>query len=319
MERRNRNPHYWKVYHSSGISDPYRIIKLAHQIIESLGAPWHISRRGRPPEISPGLHAAICIFMLYINSTYRDMEGLCEPFFSRHVDHSTIGWAMQRIPPGFLTKALKLLYEKTDGLCGDGVFITDSTGMETDRYEDVNRVMKETRRRERRKLHVIVKLYPEEGIISIASAGESDGDRNDSPMFREIFDPDYCCDGFLFGDRGYDANANVKLCYDNGLVPVIKQRDYDTRPKGYRRKAFKDFDGELYRRYRGLVEGVFGGMETRYGNKTRCRLEHTRAVALAHNIRAYLRALAVAEVKAGDGIHKVSLFFLGIIRQPLNA
>jgi hypothetical protein len=220
MAKRNRNPHCWKVYHSSGISDPYRIIKLIHQIIERLGSPWEVSKRGRPPEISPGTHAAICIFMLYIGSTYRTMEGLTKPFFSRHVDHSTIGWAMQRIPVEFLTKALKLLYEKTDDLCGEGVFITDSTGIETDRYKPVKKVMKETKEREHRKLHVIVKLYPEDGIISIVSAGESHGDRNDSPMFREIFDPDYCYDGFLFADRGYDANANIQLCYDNDLTSL---------------------------------------------------------------------------------------------------
>ena len=43
-----------------------------------------------------------------------------------------------------------------------------------------------------------------------------------------------------------------------------------------RAKARKDLYENLYQNLRGMVEGVFGGMETAYGNKTRCRLHRTR-------------------------------------------
>jgi len=72
------------------------------------------------------------------------------------------------------------------------------------------------------------------------------------------------------------------------------------------------------------VEGVFGGMEIRYGNKTRCRLDHTRAVstlmmALAHDIRAHLRVLVVVKVKTKEGSQKIASVLQEIIRQPREA
>ncbi|MFQ5800447.1 MAG: transposase [Candidatus Hydrothermarchaeales archaeon] len=318
MAKRNRNPHYWKIYHSSGISDPIRIINLVKGIVRKLGPPWQVSKRGRPPEIAPQLHASICITLACFGATLREMEGLTEPFFKRRVDHSTIDWAMQKLPPDFILQAIKALHEKIDRQCGKGVFIADSTGISTDRYGACKKGTEEAEKKEHRKLHVIVKHYPEDAIISIVGAGESHGDRHDSPAFREIFDPTHCRNGLLFADRAYDAEPNHRKCYDNDLVPIIKQKVYDKRPKRHRRKALMDFDEELYKRHRGLVEGVFGGLETRYDNRTRYRKEHTRKVgilmmALAHNIRAYLRAVAMSGVY---GFHGVVSFFRGILRQP---
>ena len=61
---------------------------------------------------------------------------------------------------------------------------------------------------------------------------------------------------------------------------------------------------ELHRdiyRYRGLIEGVFGGTETKYGNRTRCRLRKSRRIdcllmVVSHNLRTYMRALALREL-----------------------
>lgn len=222
---------------------------------------------------------------------------------SQSIDHSTIGWAMQRVPVEYVSKALKLLHVEINSLLLDGMFIADSTGIETDRYNDTTVMLRETKMRGFRKLHVITDYFYTHGITSIACAGEGPGNANDSPAFRKIFDPEVCRDGLLFGDSAYDALENFKLAYENNLHPVIKPRNWhhSARTKGIRirRRALRDFDGELYKKFRGIVEGVFGGLETRYGNRTRCRLEHTRRVsimpmALAHNIRAYARAIALA-------------------------
>jgi len=72
------------------------------------------------------------------------------------------------------------------------------------------------------------------------------------------------------------------------------------------------FDKELYRRFRGVVETIFGGSETKHGNRTRCRLEHTRNVdvmlyGVRHNINSYLRLIAVEKVN-----RDVVLFILWI-------
>ncbi|MFH1774413.1 MAG: transposase [Methanobacteriota archaeon] len=289
------------------------------RVVEAIGSPWRIAKRGRKPKFKPELHAAICIYLRCFNLTYRDAEGEMPLLISQSIDHSTIGWAMQRVPVDYVSKALKLLHVEINSLLFDGMFIADSTGIETDRYEGATIVLSETKRREFRKLHVIVDYFHRHGIISIASAGESSGNAHDSPAFRQIFDPEVCSNGLLLGDRAYDALENFKLAYENNLHPVIKLRDYQhsARTKGIRirRRATRDFDKLVYKQFRGIVEGVFGGMETRYGNATRCRLRHTSRVsimlmALAHNIRAYARAIALVEIVRKEERVSCEFYFL---------
>jgi hypothetical protein len=48
---------------------------------------------------------------------------------------------------------------------------------------------------------------------------------------------------------------------------------------------------------RGLIEGIFGGLETAFGNKTRrrklkCIEIYDTMLPLTHNIKTYLRALS---------------------------
>jgi hypothetical protein len=236
---------------------------------------------------------------------------------------------MQRLPAEYITRALKLLHVEINRLLRGGVFIADSTGIETDRYEDATIVLAESKRREFRKLHVIADYFHGHGIVSIASAGESHGNAHDSPAFRRIFDPEVCRGGTLLADSAYDALENYKLAYGSSLHPVIKQRNHphSRRTKGIRvrRRAAKDFDESTYKKFRGIVEGIFGGLETRYGNRTRCRLEHTRRVsimlmALAHDIRAYARAIALVEIVGKeDGAGREIYFLIRFIRQPLSS
>ena len=52
----------------------------------------------------------------------------------------------------------------------------------------------------------------------------------------------------------------------------------------------KDFDENAYRSYRGVIEGIFGGLEnrrllfTRYKKKS-MRIKHVIAMAAVHNLR----------------------------------
>jgi len=160
---------YWKAYHASKINNHRHILNLIMQIVEALGSPWRTSKRGRKPKFLPKEHAAICIYMRYFNP-------------------STVGWAIQRMPVKYIKKAIKLLHLETQSLLREGVFIADSTGIETDRYKDAKIVLREAERREFRKLHVIADYFYGHGIFSVACAGESFGHSHDSPAFREIFD-----------------------------------------------------------------------------------------------------------------------------------
>ncbi|MEM3519914.1 MAG: hypothetical protein QXT22_05850 [Candidatus Hadarchaeales archaeon] len=117
-------------------------------------------------------------------------------------------------------------------------------------------------------------------------------------------------------DRGHDSVENYELGKKNGFNPVIKLRDVGLRGlvKCEMAKIFAK-NKKLYRR-RGLIERVFGGLETKYGNCTRCRRPKSRRIdcllmVVSHNLRTYMRAQALKKLEI--------LFLFGFIRQPLHA
>jgi len=73
-------------------------------------------------------------------------------------------------------------------------------------------------------------------------------------------------------------------------------------------------DNTSRKQNRGLVEGVFGGLETETGMELRCRKEHHRDIylcllALKHNLRTYMRAtlMVIKSYFAPTPIKKITL------------
>lgn len=187
------------------------------------------------------------------------------------VDHSSIGWAMQRISPQYLDELAFDLYLYMDCVLKGGVYITDSTGFTCDRYETKDYAMEEKKVKQTVKFHAAVKYYPRYGVTTIVSGTVTHGTAHDSPQYpdliRRIYGP-----ALSFSDAGYDSADNRRLAYQHLLIPMIKERK-NCGNSLIRVKARKDFSEDLYKNFRAMVEGVFGGMETAYNNKTRCRLE----------------------------------------------
>ena len=58
-------------------------------------------------------------------------------------------------------------------------------------------------------------------------------------------------------------------------------------------KALEIFGETLYKKFRGVIEGIFGGLETRrllftrYKKKS-MRMKHIIAMAIVHNINTYM-------------------------------
>jgi hypothetical protein len=72
----------------------------------------------------------------------------------KRVDHSSIGWAMQRISPQYLNELVYDMYLYIDCILKDGLYITDSTGFMCDRYEIEDAAMKEKKIKQTVKLHI---------------------------------------------------------------------------------------------------------------------------------------------------------------------
>ena len=97
----------------------------------------------------------------------------------------------------------------------------------------------------------------------------------------------------LFADASFDCEELFEKCFRQRINPVIKQKERDKKPRKYRKKALKSFDEKLYRKFRGVIEGIFGGLETRrllftrYKKKS-MRIKHIIAMAVVHNINTYM-------------------------------
>ena len=289
---------YWKTYHDSNLE----VYKTIVEVLENLESPWKIKKRGRPHKFHPRKHFSLCIFMRFFDLSLRQMEGVVKLLTNKSLDHSTFGKNMKKINEDTLQILVKKLHMMIDQKIKNGVIITDSTGISTDRYEECKIVMDDTKKIQEKKWHIIGKYYHNKGLISIISTKSTPGRRHDSPVFREIYDKSLCKNNFVFADRGYDSSDNLRMIEKSGSIPVIKIRyKYGWRYKGIRKKYKKlylEHTARIYKQIRGIIEAVFGGTQTRYGNKTRCRLEKIRNVsimmlAVSHNIRTLMKSRVI--------------------------
>ena len=289
--------------------------------MRKLGPPWEVSKRGYPPDHLPEEYAAVAIYQKHFHMVLRATEGDTPFILGKRMDHSVIWWGLQRIPAGYVGRAIELLFELIIELFSPDFFIPDATGVQTDRYRKRKRSRlrpkdkpppNRQKGREKRpseeqehvtlKLHLLIGCCRGPGLLPILRARVTRGYAHDSPQLKPLVGK-FKGEGEPFpADAGYDSTDNYILVKKHGFVPVIKLRKGE--PRGLlRREMAESF--ELHRdiyRYRGLIEGVFGGTETKYGNRTRCRLRRSRRVdcllmAVSHNIRTYMRALALKELK----------------------
>ena len=152
------------------------------------------------------------------------------------------------------------------------------------------------------KLHLLVGCCRGPGFIPILRARVTRGEAHDSPHLKPMVGGFKGGGGPFLLDTGYDSEGNYIFIKNCGLVPVIKLRKIKPR-RLIRVEMAKSFElhEEVYR-YRGLIEKVFGGTEIKYGNLTRCRRTKSRKVdcllvIVSHNLRTYMRALALKELK----------------------
>ena len=316
-----RSPGYWKSYHASNANEKRQVFNLCRRVVRKLGPPWQVVKRGRPPEHQPEEYAEIAIYRKHFCMTLRVAEGDTPFVLGKRVDHSNIWWALQRIPLGYLDRAIELLFELIVELFPPNIFIADATGVQTDRYGKRKRPKLRPKdkpppkwrgKRERRlsegrehitlKLHLMVGYCRDQGLLPVLGARVTRGQAHDSPQLKHLVGK-FEGEGEPFpADAGYDSTDNYILLKKHGFVPVIKLRKGE--PRGLLRREMAD-RFNLYKdiyRLRGLIEGVFGGTETKYGNRTRCRLRRSRRVdcllmVVSHNLRTYMRALALKELK----------------------
>lgn len=290
-------PGYHAARHSAKLEDVKAVYKTAYVLVKRLPPPWERSKRGRPPKFSAHEHVAICITMICLDLTYREVEGLAPFFMDKTIDHSTPGKAFKRIGIRYVRLLFGLLRKRLKCTVQFDFYFPDATGISTPRIKKRKKAFKTVREREFLKLHAFVGYSRQAGALVVISA------RVTKPNVPDGTQLGYLLTGFegggepMLADSAYDSERNIELAMKHGLKPVIKPRGIEYRGL-LRKQMVREFERsrKLYRR-RGVVEAVFAGLANRYDSHTRFKRVRTKVLGMlfmlvAHDLRTLMRVRA---------------------------
>lgn len=303
---------YWRIYHLAHTREAAAFQKNLLHTIRRLESPWPIRRRGKPPTHSREKLIFLVTFMVYLDCPLRFMESLAHtlklPWHEPIPDHTTLYRAMKTVPKEYLEKLLAETVRFCIRISGwnrkEGLMASDSSGVETDRYEKAEIACRRSRRKNYLTLHVTAIL----DLMVITAVQVTSSRTKDSPTFRRMVKQmkrtgiaEEVFGGVFDADKAYDADENCRLTYGLGSQPNIKQRETHGRNRGkrFRRRAAEEFNSKIYR-YRGLVEGIFGAAEvSMHGLHTKYRLKGTQRawgllLAVERNVETYIRLESAA-------------------------
>lgn len=306
---------YWRIYHRAHTREATCFRRMLLSTIRRMGAPRSVSKRsrGRPPVHSWEKLVFLVVFMTYLDCSLRSMQTLAselkQPWREPVPDHTTIYRAMKDIPKWYLEKLLAETVRSCIKASGwdrkKGILASDSTGVETGRYERAVIAGRKRRKKKHLTLHVVAIL----DLMVITAVQVTSNRTRDSPTLRRMVKQMMRTDlakevfgGFFNADKAYDADENCHIIYGLGSQPNIKQRKTHGKNRGKRfRRRAEEFNAIIYR-FRGLIEGIFGAYEVKmHGIHTRYRLRQTRKtwgllLAISKNIQTYNKLEATASL-----------------------
>ena len=294
---------YWQKYDL--VFKHFSFKKVYEKILgfaKKLGDPFtKKNNKGRKFKVEPNEYAAYIIFeMISYNCPYRDMELGSELYLNKHIDHSTFGKNFQKIPYEYFIRLLELTSKLLEKLLGEvELLIADSTGMHTKIYYDCIFQGKETKRKKRFKVHTLVSSHKEKHLTYVRTGLGTDMHISDSGGASRMLATQEKKPCTFLADRGYDYETTYKACKEKGINPNIKPKDYESTKSKNRKKAIKNYNLDLYRKGRGVVETVFGGLRNKGLLNTKLRkkdnINKQGIICLfRHNLFTLLR------LKAGD-------------------
>ena len=281
--KHKRREKYWKIYHRAHSKELAFLIAVIVELVTNCPCPRPQATRGRPPKHSKAKLDFVCILMIAINISLRDMESLLAvlktPWGAEPVpDHSTMGNHLDTIDEDWL----QLILTKTAQMCMEtagwtsGSTASDSSGVEMDRYETVEKDGLEKRRKKYDKYHVTAIL----GLQIVLDSRITPSDTHDTkvlgPMMETIKEQELDIGPSTHScDTAYDAEKNFKLLFEHKLNPNIRQRPPGKNPEKSkhdtpnRAKGAEMFDPVEYAK-RDMIEGIFGAEEAK-NHQLHCR------------------------------------------------
>ena len=282
---------YWRVYERARIND-FRVI--FEELCSIIPRFTHPVSHGPKPVLELWQLYVLCVYCISLDIDLRNLEAECDLLFGRTIDHSNLSRWFSRLDEKIIDDACEELHKKM--IYRRKIeYIVDSTAFTLTFYEQLMIRGLIMLKLVTWKLHVIVAYLPALGLLSVAGAYATYGDAHDSPVYRDHLLPsaEMRPDGRIHGDSAYWCVENIRQTKNNGLTPNFVPRD-GADGGLVLGKALKEYDEEARKRYRGMVEGFFGGIATRQGTKCRFRNHQSKvvfchAMALAQQVRTYLR------------------------------
>lgn len=294
----NKKKHkgFWKVYDRAQIKSYRKVWNTTQTFISEQEIPFEFSQRGRKPNLTREELVGMAILYVYFDLDFREVEHLLSLLVNKQLDHSNcvrwFGKLTQEYANTLVFKVHKKMLEINDA----GDYIADSTKVTCDRYKKVIKAGEELLELQTWKLHTLVMYLVSLGAVSIVSVFASRGEANDSPPLRKkhIKKRKLIPGRRLHADKGFFGKENITKCKEAGLVPNIVPMDKEYTDSYLKKYVKNEYDNESRKKIRGLVETVYGGLETETLMKVRCRKPHHRDIylclmGLKHQLRTYMR------------------------------
>lgn len=292
---------FWKKYEDADIKNHTKVWRITLELIrEERNLPFSFSSTGRKPNLSKEEIVGMAVLYQYFDLDFREDEHLVFLLSGKQLDHSNCVRWFGRLTLDYVNRLVHAIHQKIIHVSDTGDYIADSTQLTCDRLKPVFRTGKDDFEHVTWKLHILVQYIYTLGLLSIVNVFASRSEASDSPPLREHFlnAGTLSAGKKLHADKGYFGKENLQKCRDIGLVPNIVPKDQTYTDTYLKRYIATGYDNESRKKNRGMVEGVFGGIETETGAKIRCRKPHHRDLcaglsALKHNLRTYFRATAL--------------------------
>lgn len=291
---------FWKRYEQARIKDYRKVWDIAMGFISEEDIPFEFSKLGRRPNLTRKEIVCMVIFHVYFNLDFRETENLIQLLSYKHLDHSNCVRWFGRFSQDYVNNLIFKIHKRILEIDNVGDYIADSTNVTCDRYKKTIRAGEEVLELKTWKLHALVIYLINLGLISIVNIFASRGEANDSPFLRKkhLKKEKVIHGRFLHADKGFFGKENIKKCKELGLKPNIVPKEEDYSDNYLKKYIKREYDNEARKSVRGLIEGIYGGLETETYMKLKCRKPHHRNIylclmGLKHQLRTYMRATIV--------------------------
>ncbi len=283
---------YWSAYEQAGINDFRKVFEEICAVIPQI--PEKKEGRGRRPNLTKHELYCMTVFFAEFPQTLRELESWTRLLLNKKLDHTNWSRWIAKLDQSVIDGALAELNRRmTAGRKLE--YVTDSTPFTLSFYREVMHGGKETIELVTWKLHVIIAYLSVLGLLSVVSVHSTHGDAHDSPPYREHLLPkaELRPGGRMHADSAYWAVENIRQTKARKIQPNFVPRE--RADKGITLKqAIDEYDNEARKRFRGMVEGFFGGIATRQGTKCRLKKHQSKiifchALALGQQVKTYMR------------------------------